>query len=451
VNLTIHRGTHQIGGTCVELCSGRTRIILDYGMPLTTSAGKEFDESSLKGKTVAELIKKRILFDIPGLYKGQEPQVTCILISHSHKDHYGLLKFVYPDIPVYISEGALKLIHVLNVFTHKSSHVNISKSCRVKHKVSFDIGDFRITPYLVDHSGFDAMSFLIEEITTGARLFYSGDFRASGWKRVLFDRFIKNPPQNIDCLLMEGTMIEREGGAFEDEPPVLHGVKNVLKETDKQVVLAYCAGQNIDRIVTFYKAANSAKATLVIDPYIASVLHAIKNDSNKIPQLDWNGIKVLIGDYPGGGDIYINKIIKSDFKYLRCDLGKNKIKAWDIGKEKSLVIMRDSMIPLVDKIPNLRGTTLIYSQWEGYIRDKKKASIFWDFVKAHGLKYAHIHTSGHATVSILEQLADAIKATRIIPIHTENPNRFKEYFGECVMVVDDGQQIEIPVPPVFNH
>jgi len=158
VQLIIHRGTHQIGGTCIEIYSRKTRIILDYGMPLTAPGGKEFDETSLRGKTITELIKEHVLFAIPGLYKGQDPQVNGILISHSHKDHYGLLKYLHTDIPVYISEGACKLIHVLNVFTHKQSHISISKACIVKHKASFDIGDFHITPYLVDHSNTNAIT-----------------------------------------------------------------------------------------------------------------------------------------------------------------------------------------------------------------------------------------------------------------------------------------------------
>ncbi len=105
--------------------------------------------------------------------------------------------------------------------------------------------------------------------------------------------------------------------------------------------------------------------------------------------------------------------------------------------------MRDSMIPLVKKIPDVKGATLIYSQWDGYIRDKKKASVFWDFIQAHDLRLEHIHTSGHATVGILKQLAGALKPKCIIPIHTERPEKFKEYFGKSVMAMEDGQLIEI--------
>jgi ribonuclease J len=34
MNLTIHRGTNQIGGTCIELQTANTRILIGFGMPL---------------------------------------------------------------------------------------------------------------------------------------------------------------------------------------------------------------------------------------------------------------------------------------------------------------------------------------------------------------------------------------------------------------------------------
>jgi hypothetical protein len=38
MRLTIHRGSHEIGGTCVELATGATRIVLDAGLPLVTAS-----------------------------------------------------------------------------------------------------------------------------------------------------------------------------------------------------------------------------------------------------------------------------------------------------------------------------------------------------------------------------------------------------------------------------
>ena len=292
MQLTIHRGTKEIGGTCIELSSGKTRIIIDYGTPLS---GPE---------TKKDAVPK--LFNIPGLYQGQEPQVDGILVSHSHRDHVGLLKYVNPDIPVYLSAGADKLIDVLNIFMRKENKLIIPNPNTVKHRKSIDIGSLRITPYLVDHSAFDAMSYLIEEKSTGKKLFYTGDLRATGWKKALFERFVKDPPKNVDYLLMEGTMMGRQAGRYADERAVSDAVEKVLKGSRNKVALAYCSGQNIDRIVAFYMAARHSRAKLIIDPYIAAVLHVLKNERNNIPQMDWKDVRVLKGDYFCKRDIYIN-------------------------------------------------------------------------------------------------------------------------------------------------
>ena len=41
MNLIIHRGTHEIGGTCVEITTDETRIIIDLGMPLADPRDKK--------------------------------------------------------------------------------------------------------------------------------------------------------------------------------------------------------------------------------------------------------------------------------------------------------------------------------------------------------------------------------------------------------------------------
>jgi len=49
MNLTIHRGTHEIGGTCVEIESGASRIVVDIGMPLVDDGGDKFNDKKYKG------------------------------------------------------------------------------------------------------------------------------------------------------------------------------------------------------------------------------------------------------------------------------------------------------------------------------------------------------------------------------------------------------------------
>ena len=121
MKLTIHRGTKEIGGSCVELNTATTKILIDFGMPLVDKKKEPFGSKILRGKSIEELKSLKILPDIKGLYKNEEKEIDAILVSHSHLDHYGLLNYVHPEIPVYLSEGAQRLIYVSNIFVpHKT-------------------------------------------------------------------------------------------------------------------------------------------------------------------------------------------------------------------------------------------------------------------------------------------------------------------------------------------
>lgn len=446
MNLTIHRGTHEIGGTCVEVKTDKARIVIDFGMPLSDGQGGDFHEQVLENKSIDELIENRILYPIKGLYNNSSPQIDAILISHSHKDHYGFLKFAHPDIPVYMSAGAEKLINVLNIFIKKEGRIQLPKMAKVVHdRTPFDIGNLRITPYLTDHSAFDAMSFHVLEKTSGKSVFYSGDFRAAGWKEKLFDRFVADPPKGVDCLLMEGTMIERETGKYPTEQDILDRMVEIIKGADKKVTFACCSGQNIDRIVTFYKAVKRAKAILVLDPYIACVLKAIENPNNRIPQMSWDSVRVFIANYYGTGDVFVSKISDSVFKRLLPDLARAKIKPVDFPslKKKALVLMRGSMIPALEKIPGIKGSKIVYSQWQGYLnKDSPDSRKFKAFISKYELDLEHVHTSGHATVDKLKRFAKALNPKTLIPIHTFEKNKYPGLFKN-VKVLSDGEELEV--------
>lgn len=121
-DLTIHRGTHEIGGSCIELCSssGNTRIIFDIGLPLVNKDMTPFDWGIHRKSTLPQLREKGILPSIKGLYENDKPAVTAVVLSHAHLDHYGLLQFVHSDIPIYMSMGTRSLAEVSNAFLNTS-------------------------------------------------------------------------------------------------------------------------------------------------------------------------------------------------------------------------------------------------------------------------------------------------------------------------------------------
>src|SRR5207253_1476896 len=71
--------------------------------------------------------------------------------------------------------------------------ISLQPSGYLRHRQTFDLGPSRITPFLNDHSAFDAYSLLIEG--DGRRLFYTGDMRAHGRKAGLFEELLRRPPR----------------------------------------------------------------------------------------------------------------------------------------------------------------------------------------------------------------------------------------------------------------
>ena len=128
----------------------------------------------------------------------------------------------------------------------------------LEDRKAITLDPFTITPFLVDHSAYDAYAILVE--ADGKRLFYSGDLRAHGRKGALFQKFLRQPPDRVDVLLMEGTTIGRDDQAFPTEEALEKRFVELFQQT-KGMALVCCSGQNIDRIVTVVRACNKTGAS----------------------------------------------------------------------------------------------------------------------------------------------------------------------------------------------
>ena len=63
------RGSHEIGGSCVEIIHNKSRIIVDIGIPLVDSEGNKFDAARYKNSG-QELVKQGVLPDLKGFIPG---------------------------------------------------------------------------------------------------------------------------------------------------------------------------------------------------------------------------------------------------------------------------------------------------------------------------------------------------------------------------------------------
>ncbi|MFA5033966.1 MAG: MBL fold metallo-hydrolase [bacterium] len=433
MKIIIHRGTKEIGGTCIELKSKNTTILLDFGLPLVYK-GEEFDSSKYKNESVESLKALKILPDIQGIYKGdsQNNTVSAIVLSHSHLDHYGLLDKLKPEIPIYLSAGAKKMIEVSSIFTQL--RVDLENPKVIKAKQEFTIGDFKIIPYAVGHSAFNALAFYIE--AEGIKIFYTGDFRMHGRTIGDIELISKKHHNEIDYLIMEGTMFGRDAPFRKDEDYVKNKALSLMKKTEGLVLLMF-SPQNIDRLVSLFKATASAKRRFVVDIYTAYLLDNIK-DMAKTPNSAWGNVKVFHPEkqskrlwIKGEKDIlekYRTKNVKLDY-----------IQAY---QSELSVLFRNSMIPDFENISNSKKGLLIYSMYEGYLKQPgfKKLDVF---LEKKNIVREIVHVSGHAYIGDLKKFADDLVPKQIIPIHTFHPEQYRELFGDKIKEIEDGKAVEL--------
>ncbi|OGC05615.1 hypothetical protein A3H38_01810 [candidate division WOR-1 bacterium RIFCSPLOWO2_02_FULL_46_20] len=409
MKLRIHRGAREIGGNCIELSADGKTLLLDLGMPLSVSNAADVH-----------------LPDIVGLADSNDQNFLGVVLSHPHADHYGLLTKAAQNTQIYLGQDAQRLLRAALPFT--SFGLDLPNATTYRDRETFNIGPFSITPFLADHSAFDSYSLLVE---AGSRkLFYTGDFRGHGRKHGAFKQLLAEPSiKGVDVLLMEGTHLGREDHAsaqteYSLEDDITQSISNTTG-----LVLACFSGQNIDRFVTFWKAARRAGRVFVADAYLAHILGALNRPSLPKPPV-FLPAKMK------------SKLIREKNTSVVIPFRRRRIYPEQIaGRANNLVmIFRSSMMAEFEKLKCLDGGKLIYSQWPGYT-DQDRVNIK-EWCVSHNLSFEIQHTSGHADTQTLVSLAQAVSAKRVIPIHSDAPERLRDFIPNATPI-NDGEWINI--------
>jgi ribonuclease J len=332
--------------------------------------------------------------------------VDGVLISHPHQDHYGLLEDVPAGWPIYCGGAAERLIRLSSGILGK---VLPHAFHTWKSAVAFQIGPFAITPFLMDHSAFDAYMLLVE--VHGKRILYSGDFRTHGRKSALTRRLMAAPPENLDVLVMEGTNLGSDK-ACTPESSVEDAFVDLFQSTAGRVFVAWSA-QNVDRTVTLYRACLKAGRTLVVDLYTAEVMEAL-SDFGKLPRPGWKNLKVVITSAfarmyrrTGRAD-FVDQMAPHGISAARL---AETLERWVVMVRPSLIrdYVRKGIAPNADD-------AWCWSIWRGYL-DNADGILVRRWFEEGESRAAHIHTSGHASPADLRSFANAMNARQFVPVH----------------------------------
>lgn len=387
MKITIHRGTHQIGGSAIEISTKSTRIILDFG-----------NELSLDEKYTS------INLDINGVTRGI-PDCDGIVISHYHMDHLGQLTSALPEIPLYMGELSKEIAIISVEYQDKDLYLRLLGANTFRGGEAFTIGNIHIRPLVIDHSAADSYMFVIE--AEGKRVLYTGDFRMHGLRHHILEKLVNTYIGEVDVLITEGTSLSRDADECISEAAVLEDISSYIQ--DGKYVFVMCSSTNIDRIMGIWQNMPTDKV-LICDAYQKKIL-----------------------------DTVINNVYYESSLYRRHDsplvLNKGPYPKYYMDHGfVSLVRGTEYFISHIKEFPK-DDVRIIYSMWTGYIEEnlllKNLLNTYPSYI---------CHASGHVSKDDLVQLIELVDSDIVIPVHTNIPEKLERIVpNRTVCVVNDNE------------
>lgn len=384
MNITIHRGTHQIGGCATEIRTNNTRIFIDFGA--------ELDEG-----TASPLA-------IEGVTAG-DSRCDAIFFTHYHGDHMGLMDMANPDIPLYMGKASKEILKRLNNRTRKFPVELVERIRTFEAPQTIVIGDIAVTPLFVDHSAYDAHMFLIE--ADGKRVLHTGDFRNHGFRGKGLLPTLRKYVGKVDALICEGTTLNRPDYSHISEQELRSQIKTVLEEN--KYVFVLCSSTNFDRIASVCSVIPKGKYCICDDYQYEMIQYLRQTGGTKSALYACDGI----------------------LRYGRNLDERMTDKGFSMFVRSGNPFHRQMMERFPDAV-------VIYSMWKGYLERPDMQAFL------RGFHRIDLHTSGHADGETIRTVIDTVDPGCIIPMHTEKPDAFISLAdGRRILFPQDGDCITL--------
>ncbi|MHA1680581.1 MAG: MBL fold metallo-hydrolase [Promethearchaeota archaeon] len=447
ITITLYGGTDGIGGNKILLETGDERFFLDHGQSF--SYGEKYfagwlgarERMGLKDHFALGLIPK-----IPGLYSAdalektdfayQVPAFDGIFISHVHYDHVAHLKYVDPELPVYLGVTTKNMLDSWQTTTNVNFKDHDYRTFKTGDKIN--VGSCEVEPVHVDHSTPAAYGFIVH--TPAGAIVYTGDLRMHGpmahMTRDFIDRAKAAEPVAMIC---EGTRVAPvETRRNMTEQDVLDGAIDAINGTEKLVIVSFY-NRDVDRIKTYHAAARATGRKFVVSTRVAHLIESLVPDPGITVPDPFNDPNMLV----------YQRELKRINKWEKTLVQKNPAVIIDAdyvhAHQDELILHLD--FPYFNEIIDLRpdpGSIYINSLSEPFTEDDIEDAVKDNWLDHFQMQRFQLHASGHCSRDEIFSIVNEINPKVVYPIHTEYPALFKGNVSPKVVVPARGIKIKIP-------
>ena len=176
------------------------------------------------------------------------------------------------------------------------------------------------------------------------------------------------------------------------------------------------SGQNVDRLVSCFRAAKRSGRLLVIDPYQAYVLMKLAPLSKNIPQFTWDDVRVSFAPHQ------VERLKEAglmDLAREMSDAGQGlerraRRRAGALPHVHARQLRRDQAV----RQGRARATSFSSGRC-GAATGSATACAMREWAERDGVEPHFVHSGGHAWPEDLRRLASAIGAKETVWVHTD--------------------------------
>jgi ribonuclease J len=494
--ISFYGGVHEIGGNKFLVEDKGTRVFLDFGMQMgkvNQYYSEYLQPRNLNG--MGDLFEFGLLPRLKGLYRrdyarhsnfGDEKEDTAfhaVLLTHAHLDHAAYIHYLRPDIPIYCTEATKLVMQALEdtgsdqeyltfkesfkLYRNRSGELSRATSPENRQEVSrpinliesskkFNIDSIEVEPLTIDHSIPGVSAFILH--TSRGSVACTADIRFHGRRGADSELFLERcASSDLDYLLCEGTRIAETNSKTELD--VESEVRGIIDKTTQLAVCTY-PPRDLDRILSFYKAARESGRDLVIDlkqAYLLGLFQASEKCKGEYPGPDDKHIKIYLprknwGLIDKDVGVWSQKQRDADYRVWEREFLNygNAINCRDVSaNQRNLVFFCSdyTLQNLIDIRPK-EGSSYIRSSTEPFDDEMKFDEERVKRWLAHfGLiskeaEWNHVHVSGHGDGVQLRRVIEESNSKFLIPIHTEHEEYHKKWHKN-VRTVELNQTIEL--------